>query len=375
MTDTAGAPTPQQVTPTLQQGAPTPQQAAPEPAFQPPNGNTYHDKFPLKGTLDCLAVGCPGKDVFDGAGVITYCTHEHVTCGFCHCQYNQRYFYEKNHRTVAQCRLKTLDLGQPPDHACREQLASLAGPSAELMSQFEQAVRRAGYTDGEIMDLHSKNAFLQIAREYCGSSDAPRICCFLRSAVLARYFAGDAEARFNDAYEFPACATVYANIWKLLDAIKHLKYAHELTSPKFAQGIEREMKHVPPMGTLEGLDVSTRLGLGEPVRRKLFMLSRDVLLITGASLDVKTKTWVEVDVKPYVSGFEHEVPDWMGTLAAITQKCHPAPKRERKICCKACGKLGHVSLQCSSNAKDEVTDAKKREIEGKYGPDVELNWG
>ena len=162
--------------------APTQLQVAPEPAFQPPNGNTYHDKFPLKGTLDCLVVGCSGKDVFDGASVITHCTYDHVTCGICHCQYNKgfcrNFFDAKNHRTDAQCRLKTLDLGQPPDHARREELASLSGPSAELMSKLELAVREAGYTDGEVVDLNSKNAFLQILREYCGSSDALRTCCF-----------------------------------------------------------------------------------------------------------------------------------------------------------------------------------------------------
>ena len=71
------------------------------------------------------------------------------------------------------------------------------------------------------------------------------------------------RARFNPS------AAVYANIWKLLDATKHLKYA------------ERKMKHLPPMSMLEGLDVSTRMGLSEPARRKRFVLSRDVLLGLG----------------------------------------------------------------------------------------------
>ena len=44
---------------------------------------------------------------------------------------------------------------------------------------------------------------------------------------------------------------------------------------------------------------------------------------------------------PYVSGFEYEVRDWMGTLIAVMQKCNPAPKRERK----ACGKTGHISVR------------------------------
>ena len=82
------------------------------------------------------------------------------------------------------------------------------------------------------------------------------------------------RARFNPS------AAVYANIWKLLDATKHLKYA------------ERKMKHLPPMSMLEGLDVHGPQRAGSP---QALRAEPGRLAGLGASLDVKTKSWVEVD--------------------------------------------------------------------------------
>ena len=251
--------------------APTQLQVAPGPAFQPPNGNTYHDKFPLKGTLDCLVVGCSGKDVFDGASVITHCTYDHVTCGICHCQYNKgfcrNFFDAKNHRTDAQCRLTSLCIGQPPDHARREELASLSGPSAELMSKFELAVREAGYTDGEVMDLNSKNAFLQILREYCGSSDALRTCCFSYAPPCS--------------FQPERCGVCQHLEAARCDQAPQVRRAEdEAPAPdEHARGPRRVDPHGPQ-----------RAGSPQALRAEPGRLAG-----LGASLDVKTKSWVEVD--------------------------------------------------------------------------------